>query len=72
MIALSQRSQNVTPSSTLAITTKINALIADSVDVVKTKWTKRLQFPAMRVYLQKRAKDCECIRFILMRQYRAI
>ena len=35
MIALSQRSQNVTPSSTLAITAKINALIADGVDVVK-------------------------------------
>ena len=37
MISLSERSQNVTPSSTLAITAKINALIADSVDVVKTK-----------------------------------
>ena len=35
MISLSQRSQNVTPSSTLAITAKINALIADGVDVVK-------------------------------------
>ena len=35
MIALSQRCQNVTPSSTLAITAKINALIADGVDVVK-------------------------------------
>ena len=31
MISLSQRSQNVTPSSTLAITAKINALIADGV-----------------------------------------
>ena len=37
MISLSQRSQNVTPSSTLAITAKINVLIADGVDVVKTK-----------------------------------
>ena len=37
MISLSQRSRNVTPSSTLAITAKINALIADSVDVVKIK-----------------------------------
>ena len=37
MISLSQRSQSVTPSSTLAITAKINALIADGVDVVKTK-----------------------------------
>ena len=35
MISLSQRSQNVTPSSTLAITAKINALIAEGVDVVK-------------------------------------
>ena len=35
MISLSQRSQSVTPSSTLAITAKINALIADGVDVVK-------------------------------------
>ena len=35
MISLSQRSRNVTPSSTLAITAKINALIADGVDVVK-------------------------------------
>ncbi len=35
MILLSQRSQNVTPSSTLTITAKINALIADGVDVVK-------------------------------------
>ena len=35
MISLSERSQNVTPSSTLAITAKINALIADGVDVVK-------------------------------------
>ncbi len=35
MISLSQRSQNVTPSSTLAITAKINAMIADGVDVVK-------------------------------------
>ena len=35
MIALSQRSQNVTPSSTLAITAKINAMIADGTDVVK-------------------------------------
>ncbi len=37
MISLSQRSQNVTPSSTLAITAKINALTVDSVDVIKTK-----------------------------------
>jgi aspartate aminotransferase len=37
MISLSERSQNVTPSSTLAITAKINVLIADGVDVVKTK-----------------------------------
>ena len=37
MISLSQRSQNVTPSSTLAITVKINALIVDGVDVVETK-----------------------------------
>ena len=35
MISLSERSQNVTPSSTLAITAKINAMIADGVDVVK-------------------------------------
>ncbi len=35
MISLSQRSQSVTPSSTLAITAKINALIAEGVDVVK-------------------------------------
>ena len=35
MISLSQRSQNVMPSSTLAITAKINALIAEGVDVVK-------------------------------------
>ena len=35
MISLSQRSQNVTPSSTLAISATINALIADGVDVVK-------------------------------------
>ena len=35
MISLSERSQNVTPSSTLAITAAINALIADGVDVVK-------------------------------------
>ncbi len=37
MILLSQRCQNVTPSSTLTITAKINALIADGVDVVKIK-----------------------------------
>ena len=37
MISLSERSQNVTPSSTLAITMKINALIADGIDVAKTK-----------------------------------
>lgn len=35
MISLSERSKNVTPSSTLAITAKINAMIADGVDVVK-------------------------------------
>ncbi len=35
MISLSQRSQNVTPSSTLAITAKINAMIANGVDIVK-------------------------------------
>ena len=35
MISLSERSQNVTPSSTLAITAKINAMITDGVDVVK-------------------------------------
>ena len=35
MISLSERSQNVTPSSTLAITAKINGMIADGVDVVK-------------------------------------
>ena len=35
MISLSQRSQNVTPSSTLAVTAKINAMIADGKDVVK-------------------------------------
>ena len=37
MISLSQRSQNVTPSSTLVITAKINALIADGVGVVEIK-----------------------------------
>ena len=35
MISLSERSQNVTPSSTLAITAKINGMIADGMDVVK-------------------------------------
>ncbi|MCG9126586.1 pyridoxal phosphate-dependent aminotransferase [Candidatus Poribacteria bacterium] len=34
-MSLSERSKNVTPSSTLAITAKINAMIADGVDVVK-------------------------------------
>ncbi|RKU25761.1 aspartate aminotransferase [Candidatus Poribacteria bacterium] len=34
-MSLSERSQNVTPSSTLAITAKINGMIADGVDVVK-------------------------------------
>ena len=37
MVSLSQRSQSVTLSSTLAITAKINALIADGVNVIKTK-----------------------------------
>ena len=35
MLSLSQRSENVAPSSTLAITAKINAMQAEGIDIVK-------------------------------------
>ena len=41
MIALSQRSQNVTPSSTLAITAKINVLFVDGVDVLINRFGRK-------------------------------